>query len=192
MASRPPIQQKQLNSRFHGLMKKANELYKRHGVRVAVLMEDGAENWAYQSEEAWPSSHNIPERGRQFFPSDFITLSEYQRRSAASSEASSAAPGLPAPLLSTLPSESSHDFKDEDLALFQALGSRYPNMEAVVPEPVVMQTSYGLKIGSKRPLAQTADSSTKKARRVTEPTNSRPTTRSESKHGHEDPYNFAS
>ncbi len=37
-------------------MKKANELRKKSGVRIAVIIQDGADWYSYRSEPGWPPS----------------------------------------------------------------------------------------------------------------------------------------
>jgi hypothetical protein len=203
MASRAPNLQKQLRSRLHGLMKKANELNRRYGVRVAVMIEDGPDKWTYQSEETWPSYFKSISNGKNhFFPSDFITLSEYQRGSVISEvsldECNFAIPPLPTP-----PSHPIHDFEDEDFALLQALGSKYTPIEpsevaisdAKLPthQPLAEHMSeYELNNNSKRPLPNAPSPSIKKAKKAMWSSKCKPVTRSVARNGHQDPYNFAS
>ncbi|KAI9743713.1 MAG: hypothetical protein M1818_003029 [Claussenomyces sp. TS43310] len=72
---RSNAESKQFKQRKAGLMKKANELYKLCGVRVAVIIQDREDWYSYRSQRSWPAGTDI-EYGDTMVPDDFITLRE--------------------------------------------------------------------------------------------------------------------
>lgn len=54
MVQRDHAAKKQFKQRKDGIMKKANDLRKLCGVRVAVLVQDEHEWFVYRSEHNWP------------------------------------------------------------------------------------------------------------------------------------------
>jgi hypothetical protein len=177
-------------------MKKANELNRRYGVRVAVIVDDepALDEWTYQSDESWPPYFKSVSRGKnRYFPGDFITLSEFQRGGVVAllDDSNFAAPSLPTP-----PSHPARDFEDDNFALLQALGSGYPPIESN-ETPLSHQATeervcgYELNKHLKRPPPSTLNHSMKKARKSTWSSNGKPVTRSVVRTGHQDNYNFA-
>ena len=130
MASRTPQQQKQLSSRAYGLMKKANELNRRYGVKVVVFVNDSVvpNEWAYQSDQSWVpdfSNLSVGPGKTHFIPSDFITLSEYHKSGIILSRPDYNSTISPLRFSSSL---LPNNVNDMDNTLFRALG--YPSIEA--------------------------------------------------------------
>jgi hypothetical protein len=194
MANRSSNLQKQLKSRVHGLMKKGNELNRRYGVRVALLVKDGLDIWTFQSESTWPEFFSdYTQRGSSYNPSDFMTLSEYQKASGAAASFDFTTPQFSSPDPQPVP-----ELLSEDLALLQAFNSGYPIIESgesrvSVTNPALSEEIYINEVNgnSKRSPRRTSDLSVKRPRK--EKWSSKPVTRSVAKTvHHHDPYNFTS
>ena len=138
MANRASNLQKQVTSRLHGIMKKGNELNRKYGIKIAIFAEDSPANnsvrWAYQNDENFLSQiYTTFQTQNRFYPTDFMTVSEYHR------EASKLSKSEPTPFA---------EFEDEDLALLRAVGSGYASIEP--PRPALQQISANYRPSKRR------------------------------------------
>jgi hypothetical protein len=139
MGSRAPNLQKQVTSRLHGIMKKGTELNRKYGIKIAIFAEDSPENnlarWAYQNDESFLSQiYTTFQTQNRFYPTDFITVSEYHREASTANQVSST------PFA---------EFADDDLALLRAVGSGYASRDPP-PQPAQQRVSASYRPAKRR------------------------------------------
>ena len=138
MANRAPNLQKQVASRVRGIMKKGNELNQKYGIKIAIFAEDSPANnsvrWAYQNDENFLSQiYTTFQTQNRFYPTDFMTVSEYHR------EVSKLSSTEPTPFA---------EFEDEDLALLRTVGSGFAAAEP--PRAALEQISANYRASKRR------------------------------------------
>ena len=164
-------------------MKKANELNRRYGVKVAVFVYDSVvpNEWAYQSDQLWVpdfSNLSVGPGKTHFIPSDFITLSEYHKSGIILSRPDYNSTMSPLRFSSSL---LPNNLNDMDNTLLRALG--YPSIDTSKTNASLSENNnYEINHNRKRSISTGSDYPVKKTKQSAELSNQRPVTRSDSKY----------